>query len=255
MHLNEFERHVVDHLLKTSAPGKHACRSAIRHLERGWMLSTSMPELAFFSGITAEEESATALFHVLQKRRYIGAENLKVRTHIHKTALHPFLAAVGKLITQHSDALNPEFIFDVDSSSKGKERLQLAINVPDHEGGIVRAYSLPPLSFTVPIDDVVHDFANELENLASENGAKQIFELIKNRANLRNQLLYAGPNGVPNIKDDAMPFLIDCKSIVFSHFIAFLLIDPYREHQSFVQQSLNAFLKILNRAPQNEFET
>lgn len=255
MHLNEFERHVVDHLLKASAPGKHACRSAIRHLERAWILSTSMPELAFFSGITAEEESATALFHVLKKRRYLGANKLNVKNHIHKMALHPLLAALGKLITQHSDTMSPQFVFDTDDSSNGKERLQLAINIPNQEGRIVRAYSFPPLNLTIHNDNVPHDFANELENLASENGSKQIFELIKERANLRNQVLYAGPKGIPQIKEDAVPFLVDCKDIVFSHFIAFLLIDPHREHQKFVQQSLNAFLRILNRAPQNGFET
>lgn len=254
MHLNEFEQKVVDHLLNASGSSKHACRSAIRHLERAWILSTSMPELAFFSGITAEEESATALFHVL-KSRYIGANKLNVRNHNHKMALHPFLAAVGKLISQHSDALNPQFVFDIDELSNGKERLQLAINVPNPEGGVARAYSLPPLNFTIHSDDVPHDFSNELETLASENGAKKIFELIKERANLRNQVLYAGPKGIPQIKEDAMPFLVDCKDIVFSHFIAFLLIEPYRVRQSFVQQCLDSFLRILNRAPQNELET
>ena len=63
MNLTAFEEKVVEHILQSSAPGKHAARSALRHLERAWKLVDEMPELAMFSAITAEEESAAALFH------------------------------------------------------------------------------------------------------------------------------------------------------------------------------------------------
>lgn len=100
MKLNAFEEKVIEHILKSSAPGKHAARSALRHLERAWKLADEMPELAIFSAITAEEESATALFHVLKKHSYDGAELLNGRSHLHKIALHPFMLAVGKLFTE-----------------------------------------------------------------------------------------------------------------------------------------------------------
>jgi hypothetical protein len=251
MQLSEFERQIVEHLLKASPPGKHACRSAVRYLERAWLLADTMPELAFFCGITAEEESATALFQVLKKHRYVGAKGLNPWRHEHKAALHPFLVSVGRFVLPHIDMLNPGFVFDIDDLSKGKERLQLAldIGIPNK-----RAYALPPLSLRINADDVSHYFESELEselaNLASENGAKPIFDLVKDRANFRNQILYAAPSGIPQInKDAALPFLLDCKTIVFSHFIAFLLIDPYSKQQPFVQQCLNAFLQMLKVAP------
>jgi hypothetical protein len=254
MQLTEFEHRILDHLLKASPPGKHACRSAKRHLERAWILATSMPELAIFSGITAEEESATALFHVLKKRRYQGADRLDVRNHIHKIALHPFLSAVGKLVSPGIASLNPQFVFDTEHSPKGKELLRLRLDVPNPTEGISWGYPFPPLNFTVTIDSVISEFETELASLASENNANSIFEFVKYLANVRNQALYASHNGIPHVENDVIPFLIDRKSVVFSHFIAFLLIDPYREQQPFVQHALNAFLKMLKRAPRDEFQ-
>jgi hypothetical protein len=254
MQFTEFEHRILDHLLKASAPGKHACCSAKRHLERAWILATSMPELAIFSGITAEEESATALFHVLKKRGYQGADRLDVRSHVHKIALHPFLSTVGKLVSPGIAFLNPKFVFDTEHSPKGKELLRLRLDVPNPTEDIRWGYPLPPLNFTVTVGGVISDFESELASLASENNAKSIFEFVKSLANVRNQALYASQNGIPHVENDVIPFLIDRKSVVFSHFIAFLLIDPYRERQPFVQHALTAFLQMLKRAPQGEFQ-
>lgn len=249
LQLNEFERKVVSHILESSPPGKHAARSALRHLERAWRLVEEMPELAIFCGLTAEEEAATAVFHALKQRNYAGAEILSVRRHLHKTALHPFLVAVGKLFTDVKNRYDPKLEFNNQVLPAGLERLLLKLTVIDEAGGKKWAYPLPPLEFTVKVDEALHTFMPELAQLASEKGAASAFAYVKNLSNRRNQVLYAAPGGIPHVEPTPESFLIYRKSAVFCHLIAFLLIEPYSEQQSFVQQGLNAFLEMIRRMP------
>lgn len=249
MKLTEFEEKVVEHILQTSAPGKHAARSALRHLDRAWKLVNEMPELAIFSAITAEEESATALFHVLKKCRYKNARLLNIRNHLHKTALHPFLLAVGKLFIEFKEQYRPCFEFDHNSSSDETELLQLRVIVIDEASKEVWAYPMPPLEFTISVNGVIHTFAPQLSQLATEKNMPSVLAYVQKLSNRRNLALYASPTGIPHADGSAEPFLIYRKSVVFSHLIALLLIDPYPHQQAFVQQTLNSFLAMLQFMP------
>lgn len=255
MKLSTFEEKVVEHILKSSAPGKHAARSALRHLERAWKLVEEMPELAMFSAITAEEESATALFHALKSRSYKGAQRLNPRSHLHKTALHPFLLAVGKLFAEVTDYYSPLFEFNSDLSPDGAERLRIRLTVRDGTGKPWWAYTTLPLDFSVSVNDVVHRFEPELAQLATEKNAATALEYVQKLSNRRNLAIYAAPNGIPHVDGSAEPFLIYRKSVVFSHLIAVLLIEPYPQRQTFVQQSIAAFLSMLKAMPEDCYET
>jgi hypothetical protein len=244
MKLTEFEEKVVAHILQSSVPGKHAARSALRHLERAWKLADEMPELAIFLAITAEEESATALFHALKRRQYEASNVLNMRNHIHKTALHPFLLAAGKLFAEFKDHYSPRFEFNSDLSH-GIERLRLRLTIADETGKQWWSYTAPPLEFSVSVNDVVHRFEPELAQLANEKNAASILEYVRRLANRRNQVLYASQQGVPHAIDNIEPFLTYRKSVVFSHLVAVLLVDPYPQKQIFVQQALNAFVAML----------
>lgn len=249
MELNSFEDKVIEHILQSSAPGKHAARSALRHLERAWELADKMPELAVFSAITAEEESATALFHILKKYRYENAQILNIRSHLHKTALHPFLLAMGKLFHEFTRSYSPKFEFNSDLSCDGAERLRIRLTVLSETGERLWAYPMPPLEFTVLNDGAIHQFEPELSKLATEKNAASAYTYVQKLSNRRNLVLYAKNNGIPHITKNIEPFLIYRKSVVFSHLIAILLIDPYSEQQSFVQQALIAFLSMLRAMP------
>ena len=120
MNLTPFEEKVVEHILLSSGAGKHAARSALRHLERAWELLESMPEIALFLGITAEEESATAIFHCLKWRKYKGAESINIHDHRHKTALHPLLLAIGKTMREFKEHNEFKLEFDSELSPSGK---------------------------------------------------------------------------------------------------------------------------------------
>ena len=236
------------HLLRSPAPGKHAARSALRHLERAWKLADQMPELSIFLGITAEEESASALFHSLRRRRYQGAQFLNPKNHVHKTALHPFLLAVGRVMADFPAATNPRFVFDSELSPTGEELLRVRLTVKGPNGKALWVHPLPPLEFKVSVNGSVHDFGPELAELASEKNTKSIREYVKKLANRRNEALYASSHGIPDA-ENVRPFLQYRKSVMISHFMAYLLVDPHAEHQLFVQQTLAAFVAMLGILP------
>lgn len=251
MNLSEFEENVVKHIHECSSATKHAARSAIRHLERASQLATSMPELAVFSAITAEEESATAIFHALKRRGYDGAQQLNVRNHRQKTALHPFLLAVEKLFAELESVHEPHLEFNSELSPDGTELLRIRHTVIGPDGNPLWAYTNPPLEFSVSVNNVVHDFGAELAQLATENNAASAIRYVEKLANRRNLALYASPNGIPHMEGSVEPFLGYRKSVVFSHLMVVLLIEPHAQRQSFVQQSLTAFLKLLTKMPTN----
>lgn len=244
-----FQQQVVDQVLKTTAPGKHAARSALRHLERAFGLAESMPEIAIFLGITAEEESATAVFLAMQRRKYRNSDLIQKYNHVHKTALHPFLLAVGQALKEFVEPRNPKFLFDSEGAPDGRELLRVRFDVYDNTGKLWCAMPMPSLHFSVSLNGEPHDFSSELASLASAHSAKDISTYIKNLAKRRNKILYAASNGIPHVTD-ARSFLEYRRSVIVSHLMAYLLIDQHVEQQLFVQQTLDAFLITLGQLPQ-----
>lgn len=55
--------------------------------------------MAVFLGITADEESATAIFHALKARRHPSAAAVNPRWHAHEAAMVPFFPAMEHVLT------------------------------------------------------------------------------------------------------------------------------------------------------------
>lgn len=242
MELNDFEKKITNHIKKSPSPGKHAARSALRHLERAWKLLDDMPELAYFCAITAEEESATAIFHSLNRRKYKGASYLKPRNHVHKTALHPFLYAMKEHFLQFSEFPSVKLEFNKKLSLNNKELLRIRLEPKNIEKWL---YPMPPLDFVSKLDDEVYFFSEELAQLAAKNNVDDMLKYVTDVANVRNRLLYSTPNGIAHIENKSKMKMQERQSAIFYHFIVYLLIDPYPQKQLFVQQALDAFLKML----------
>lgn len=255
MELTNFEEAVVRHIMSLSGTSLHACRSALRHLERSWTLSADYPEVAAFCAITAEEESATAVFNCLKQLRYPGAEELKLRDHVHKTALHPFLLAIGRAVDGWLSRYKPALEFNADLSHDAVERLRIRLSVGVSGKGEQWAYPLPPLNFRLSLNNVPHDFSAELRGIATEKESRSAYEYVRGLANRRNQMLYASSTGMPHWVGTPERFIRYRQSVVFSNFMAILLIHPYAEHQLFVRQAILAFLKLLRRFPQENDDT
>ena len=242
----EMQTTVTDVISKTPAPGRHAARSAISHIERAWKLCDVDPEMAVFRGITAEEESVTAIFHSLRRLRYSGSEKLNLRSHVQKATLHPFLLAIENLLSvtvARSFKTSLEIDLD-DEIPKFKTR----ITVQHKDGSEGYLYPIPPLNFSLELDGKIHDFESELLQLTKQQTLDKVVEYIKKQANRRNQVLYASQEGIPKLSSSPQKFILGTKDRVFRNLMLYLLIDPY-PFQSFVQQALMAFLRMQGLLP------
>ena len=243
--MTELEDYLATTVTKTPAPGKHCARSAIRHLQKAWKLLDLDPEIAIFRSITAEEESATAIFHSLRRRGYRYSERLSPTKHIQKNAVSPFFEAIETVIAQSPSPNDLQLVH-----SKSENRLKVrykSINPRTREE--CYAFPVPPLGFNIRKDGMMYDFREELEKIANFKKHSSILKHLRKRANQRNEILYATSQGVPSLAGSARKPFKAFRENTFRNLIVFLLIDDYPEKQRFVQQALYAFLKMLERVP------
>jgi hypothetical protein len=216
--------------------------------------------MALFRSITAEEESATAVFLTVKRLNYSGAELIKHRDHLHKNALFPFSKAVATLLSGvDTGPLQVEVFVNLDDPDR-LIRLRFHLPIP---GSTQRLTIVPkaPLHFQLgegPIDDGERrlvDFADQALALAENRGFKNATEYLRDRANLRNRLLYAGATGYPGLKGNIEQALAEARSRTFANLLTFLMIDQHPFKQHFVQQAIAAFLRLLKLvSPEVVFE-
>lgn len=221
---------------------KHCARNAIHHLERAWKLKEIDPEMAVFRAITAEEEAATAIFLALKEQGYENADKIKFKKHSYKQALEPFLRGIGKFADKWSK--EPGFPFGekylLILEGGGKEK-RLSISFYFQNGMIT---CIPPLGFSVKINDRIYYFEKELLEITSGTNREDIVKHVERIANKRNELLYAQPNGIPSVSN-IDNFLSKRREVVIGFLRIYGLVYPYSEKAIFVQQALNAFLKMM----------
>lgn len=249
--LTVIEQAALDMVERCPSPGKHCARNAFRHLSKAWKLQETDLEMAAFRAITAEEEAATAIFHALERRKYKGAVKLKRKNHLHKNALIPFCTAVAGALALTEELFKSKLYLDIEDVPP---RFRIRIDVTSIVPGLKYAFPEPPLHFNMHMNDKPHDFTDKLNNIVTKNNFSDITKYLEKRANKRNMLLYAAPEGAPEVKA-LRNFLPIQRNNVFMLLILYLMIDPYPMKQLFVQQSLQAFLKMLKLLPgEIEFE-
>jgi hypothetical protein len=222
---------------------RHCLRSALKHLELASKLTTADPAMAIFRAITAEEEAASGIMHVLKERGYENAGHLRVRDHVHKNALIPFLAILGQFFHELLGVHDFEPKLHI-KDEDGQRRLTVALPMTIN-GEIRLAYPIPPLNFSVSSEERRLSYRRQVEAFVAKQGARDITAHIREQANLRNKVLYAGPDGYPVIREVKEEFLLLRARKVHALLKAYLLIFPYNERQPFVQDALDAFLNML----------
>jgi hypothetical protein len=251
--ISEMDKGIADLIPQLPAPPKWPAFNALNHLNRAWKIREIDPHMAIFRSITAEEEAATALFLSLKRRHYIGSDKLKQRDHMHKNAVIPFFSAISRVLVKVKDRM-PKFELILDTNNR-LPLLQIRFNIIHPiTGEPSMAYPDPPLHFSLlggRSRDAMktEDFSLGIDEIVTSRNVKSIIEHIKNRANLRNQVLYAGANGYPMIGGDIEKGLLLYQKNVFFILRIYLLIDPYPMKQLFVQQALYAYLKTLKLLP------
>ena len=251
--LSDFDREIADVIPGLSGRQKWSALSAIRHLNRAWKIKTIDPEMAVFRAITAEEESATALFYSLRHLQYEGAKKLKPHNHVHKNAVVPFLRAIG-MAFQRVPFEEIEGTFHI-VDHNNRRAIQVRWKVPWLPDNI-RIESVGPLHFTYSegkkgSESHPANFIDQLQQLAEQTESEDIIDHIRERANLRNQLLYAAPDGLPAVEVAIEPILAGYQKRVFANLCLLLMIDPYAKKQDFVQHALNVFLQVVRAVPRS----
>jgi len=247
LELSELDQRIAAFVPRTPAPGRHSARNAILGIKKAWNLRKVDPEMAVFRGITADEESATAIFHALRSRKYKHADRLHPYRHTHKAAVVPFLAAVEHSLSG-MNVLEPSLRL---RKTYKRPCVALRFTLTDAEGRKFNADPIPPLHGIVSVDDQLLDFKDILQDIATRQKARDIQKHIDRLSNERNKLLYASTNGVPGIVDLKDEFFFATRHRIFRNLATYLLISEYRTHQDFVQQCLDAFLKMLNALPKD----
>ena len=110
-----------------------------------------------------------------------------------------------------------------------------------------------PFNFTMRKDgaDDVYMFEQELQELATLNGSADILAAIKDRANIRNRILYASDEGVPSIEfpDET---LLRHRNRIYRLCLLTIGVLQTKSHQLFVRQNLQAFLAVLRIAAEHK---
>jgi hypothetical protein len=107
-------------------------------------------------------------------------------------------------------------------------------------------YPIPPLDFIVTVDGKDPDVMAEMLKLSGGEGLSRLQQLIRERANERNQLLYAGEKGLRIYTGSIEPHFARYRQNVFGLLTIFVLVDEHPPIQRVVQQCLTAFLAALD---------
>jgi hypothetical protein len=250
LELSELDQEVKN-IVEEQAKGlvKSCAKNAIRHLEKAWDIKDIDPEMSIFRAITAEEEAATSIFIALKEKGYENASKIKLKNHTYNNGISPFFLAISQFM---ADASRFQwFPFKhynlIVKSSEVPKKLELSFVLLNDVG----AMPIPPLNFSIKKNNKLYHFENELNEITSGESRDQFIKHIKQLANLRNCLIYANHEGIPTVNSEIEGHLRLRKKIVFNFLRVLCLIFPYSQKASFVQQALNAYLKMLGDIQEN----
>ena len=254
---SDVDRGIVDILLTLNSPHRWPAFNAVRHLNRAWRLHELDKTAALFYGITAEEEAATAVLQAVKHWNYPSAEKINPRNHVHKNAVVPFFEGFTRVLATIQDPPEMRFLLQRDEPS---EPFVFEL-LPHPTYGTAWYRPDPPLGMLHrrSRDDgktyVIEDFARGIGKILAERNMKSVGDYLRQRANLRNRLLYASSDGYPDYQGDIMERLKQFKRNVFALLRMFLLIDPHPKHQSLVVQAVSGYVSVItNLSGTFEFE-
>lgn len=225
---------------------KHCFRSAVDHLRRARLIQDIDPAMAVFRGLTAEEEAASGLMHAFAHRGYPNANLLKPRDHVQKHAVTPFLRSLLHHLSEIK--LNGVRGIRLAMAKEASDPKLLVAFQLDGPGEPHVATPVPPLNLSVREGDASFpDLSRNMKELFEPTGYKNALKFLQAEANLRNRVLYAAPDGYPQVEDLQPEYLIERQKRVFMILKATLLVLPYEEIQPFASEALNSFLRLVKR--------
>ena len=246
MQLQEFDNRCIEILNAISKKrSKYCFRSAINHLERAEILFPIDITMAVFRCYTAEEEAATGLMQCLKDKGYQNSDKLLLTNHQHKNAVIQFFSILSQFIEDHFREFGID-LFLVIVENNNYKSLIFEVNI-DLGNGLETFRPIPPFNFALKYETKRFSYKKQIAKLMASRQVTDISKYIKTLANQRNLLLYANEKGFPSevtIEDKFFPAM---QRRVFALLRAYLMIEPYKEKQPFVQDILDAFLLMLEK--------
>lgn len=244
MDLHSFDTHCLELLEKSpNRISRHCFRSAINHLQRAEKLFDIDNPMAVFRCYTAEEEAASGLMHCLKECGYLNASELKPQYHLHKNALIPFFSIICQFIEDSFRQYGIEIDLLIKDSSSGNY-VALEVSMTSSVGPVKFAPD-PPFNFAFVHEGKRFSYRRQIDKFVETKNTEEIKECLRQEANKRNTVLYATPTGFPSSIEVTPQFLPAYWRRVMAMLRAYLMIAPYKEHQPFVQDSLDAFLAMV----------
>lgn len=246
MELQDFDKKCLEMLKsRPNRQARHCFRSAINHLERAEKLFTIDNPMAVFRCYTAEEEAASGLMYCLKDNGYKNSEKLKPKSHVHKNAIIQFFTVMSQFVEDRFKTFGIEMFLNM-HDKKGERSLFFEVRM-DMGNGPTTFIPTPPLNFKLLHEDKRFSYKEQIEKLVNSKEAKNITEHLKQIANQRNIVLYATQQGYPSDIEVEEKFFPAYQNRVLALLRAYLMIEPYAEHQSFVQDALDAFLAMVEK--------
>jgi len=224
---------------------KHCFRSAINHLERAEFLFPVDSSMAVFRCYTAEEEAASGLMYCLKDLRYSNAGKLNPRDHVQKNAIIQFFSILCQFVEDKFKEFGIEMSLSL-VNNNDRKRLVFDAQM-DMGNGPIKFIPDPPLNFTFIHKEKRFSYKEQIDTLMNSHEVNDIGSLLKNVANQRNLVLYATQQGYPSEIEITEKFFPAYQKRVLTLLRTYLLIQPYNEIQPFVQDTLDAFLAMLNK--------
>ena len=158
--------------------------------------------------------------------------------------MEPFFQAVSKFIINITSLPNFPVLGKcnlVIDSKENPRKLELHLQMAN---GLMIA-PIPPLHFTINFNGEPYTFEEEILAATTGDSKKEIINNIRNKANLRNEILYASHDGITQSRNDITDFLSNKQNLVMLLLKIVCFIFPYNEKSLFVQQALNSFLLMM----------
>lgn len=232
----------------TNSKAKHCFRSALNHLNCAQKIVEIDLAMAVFRAITAEEEAASGLMLELQNKRYRNAENLEIRNHTHKGAVIELISVITQFLEDNFSGSSYNLSIDK-VNGELQLKLQAEMNINNERMTIIPE---PPLNLAFRIEAKRFSMKQQIQTLLQNRGSETLKAHLKQKANLRNTILYAGNKGYvakPIIEEKFFPAQL---MRVLAMLRTYLMIVPYSELQSSVQDSLDIFLMMVKGIHQED---
>lgn len=234
---DEFNRKCVEFLINAPNRQSRNCLfSALRYIDKAYIIRKIDPEMCVFRLITSKEEAASGIMYLLKEMGFYNAKRLKPHNHKHKNAFHFFC----KSIIHKRSALFHQSGIELSLRISSKQ-LWLRMKHPALKG--VWATPEPPFNLIASLNGEKDDFSLDINSLVKRSEIDDLSKFLSEEARVRNLLLYADSKGAPCVDAVDDLYFDSIISDVMLCIKIYLLIFPHKNinEQQFVADALSGF--------------